>query len=189
MLNKKTFFKEVGDLPPEPPSAVVSVNIPQRPNASTAGGAAQVRDTGNFQNFYDERRAAETVVACLIGEAGGEGRQGMEAVLEVIRNRALKKYGNDSVVSMYKIVVAPKQFSYFNGGIDAGINKAKRHPKWREAENVLKSGPTNHTKGSTYYYAASLNRLPLWVLTLNKMKVPKVQIGNHIFFYNVPKRF
>jgi spore germination cell wall hydrolase CwlJ-like protein len=172
LYGKYPLKNEAGDLPPPPPA--ITVNIPNKPISS-------------FSNFYNEQKLVDVVTACLIGEAGGEGRVGMEAVMEVIRNRAKARFGNDSALSMYKIVSAPKQFSYFNAGIDAGVARAKKHPKWKEAQNILKSAATNHTKGSTHYYAASLKKLQPWIIVYNKMKVPKVRVGNHIFFYNIPR--
>jgi spore germination cell wall hydrolase CwlJ-like protein len=174
LYGKYPLKTEVGELPPPPPA--ITVNIPSRPVPS-------------FSSFVNEQRFADAVTACLIGEAGGEGRMGMEAVLEVIRNRARAKYKNDSIISMYKIVTAPKQFSYFNSGIDTGVARAKKHPKWKEAQKILAAAPTNHTKGSTHYYAASLKTLQPWIIIYNKLKVPKVRVGNHIFYYNIPKGY
>lgn len=173
MLPIKQFLrKEDADLPPP----AIHVNIPAKPNAS-------------FSSYFNQQKALDGVVACLILEAGGEGKMGMEAVMEVIRNRAKAKFGKDDIISLYKIATAPLQFSCFNAGVDKGIARAKKHPKWNEALNIINSAPTNHTRGSRHYYAASLKKLQPWIIVYNKMKVPKLRVGNHIFFYNVPKGY
>lgn len=172
---KSIFRKETADAADQPPPAI-HVNIPAKP-------------TSSFNSYFNEQKALDGVTACLILEAGGEGRMGMEAVMEVLRNRAKAKFGNDDIISLYRIATAPKQFSCFNAGVDTGIEKAKVHPKWDEALDIINATPTNHTKGSKYYYAASLKRLPPWIIVYNKMKVPKLRIGNHIFFYNVPRGY
>ena len=169
---KSIFRKEAADLPPP----AVHVNIPAKP-------------TNTFSNYFNEQKAIDGVVACLILEAGGEGRVGMEAVMEVLRNRAKAKFGNDDIISLYKIATAPLQFSCFNAGVDKGVERAKKHSKWDEALNILNSAPTNHTHGARHYYAASLKKLQPWIILYNKMKVPKVRVGNHIFYYNVPKGY
>lgn len=173
MLPIKQFLrKEDADLPPP----AIYVNIPAKPNAS-------------FSSYFNQQKALDGVVACLILEAGGEGKMGMEAVMEVIRNRAKARFGKDDILSLYKIATAPLQFSCFNAGIDKGIARAKKHPKWNEALNIINSAPTNHTRGSRHYYAASLKKMQPWIIVYNKMKVPKLRVGNHIFFYNVPKGY
>ena len=69
---------------------------------------AQVQSVNTFKGTArsDEMRQLETVVACLVLEAGGEGTVGMEAVNEVIHNRSKKQKK-----SLYQIVTARKQFS------------------------------------------------------------------------------
>lgn len=51
-------------------------------------------------------------VSCLIGEASGEGRPGMVAVAEVIRNRMERQYSSDGTVA--GTVLRHKQFSCFD---------------------------------------------------------------------------
>ena len=170
MYNKEA----VADLPPvepiSPPAIVQTVTKPS-----------------SLHSFYTEQKALDTVVACLVLEAGGEGKAGMEAINEVLTNRARKSTGNDSIASKYKVAVQPKQFSCFNAGVDTAIAKAKNHPRWNEAKSIAQSPPTNHTSGSRFYYAnrgSNAIRPPTWAAKMLKSGAKTIQIGNHIFIYN-----
>ncbi len=163
------------DLPPmEPinPPAIVQT-VASRPSSS-------------LKNFYNNQKLLDTVVACVVLEAGGEGTRGMQAINEVLTNRARYTTGNDSLSSKYKVATQPKQFSCFNKGIDTAIAIAKKHPKWAEAKKIVESVPTNITNGSRFYYAnkgRNAIRLPSWGNTFLKRGAKTVQIGNHLFFY------
>lgn len=112
----------------------------------------------------------EVVAATLIMEAGGEGREGMEAVREVIANRAKGK--GEMIVCL-----APKQFSCWNGlAVGTGIEKAKRHKNWSLALEIARGKLTNHTKGATHYHNGTVS--PSWASKLKKT----VKIKNHIFY-------
>ena len=112
----------------------------------------------------------EVVAATLIMEAGGEGQQGMEAVREVIANRAKNK-------SEIIVCLAPKQFSCWNGiAVGTGIDKARKHPRWELALKIAKAAPTNHTKGSTHYHTTKVS--PSWAKKLGQT----VKIKNHVFY-------
>lgn len=124
----------------------------------------------------EEMRKLETVVACLILEAGGEGKVGMEAVNEVIHERAKKQNK-----SLYEIVTAPKQFSVFKNGITTAVERAKKHSKWVEATRILKDPLTNHTRGADHYHIPSVR--PIWSKELLKRLYKTIRIGNHIFYY------
>lgn len=123
-------------------------------------------------------RELETVIACLILEAGGEGKVGMEAVNEVIQNRAKVQRK-----SPYQVATAPKQFSCFNAGVDRGIEKAKKHSRWKLAEQIVKAPKTNHTKGATFYHTTNI--MPKWAKTFLNRGAKTVKIGNHVFYYGV----
>jgi spore germination cell wall hydrolase CwlJ-like protein len=122
------------------------------------------------QNITITVSQTEVVAATLIMEAGGEGRQGMEAVREVIANRAKNK-------SEIIVCLAPKQFSCWNGiAVGTGIDKARKHPRWELALKIAKAAPTNHTKGSTHYHTTKVS--PSWA----KKLAQTVKIKNHIFY-------
>ncbi len=133
------------------------------------------------------QRDKDIVASCLIGEAGGEGRAGMIAVMNVIQNRAKT---SDRFVST---VLKRKQFSMFNQATENGINedilnqvieRSKNHPCWSQALEISNKAWNgmlkDSTHGATHYYA--LNGMknkqpPYWA---NSMK-ETCKIGNHTF--------
>jgi spore germination cell wall hydrolase CwlJ-like protein len=167
--NKKSINTEAMDMPPPPPihftppAVVQTVSAPKTFNV--------------YHADKEQQRRFNTVAACIILEAGGEGKIGMEAVNEVIQNRAAAQHK-----SPYEIVTAPKQFSCFNAGIDAAVAKAKAHPYWKEAVEIAKSPITNHTHGARFYHALKSN--PSWAPKLLKHGAKVIIIGHHKFYYN-----
>ena len=122
------------------------------------------------QADYDQTIVATT----LILEAGGEYDEGsLEAVYEVIYNRAIKKNQSFS-----EVCLARKQFSCWNGkDIYETIEKASKHPRWNEALKIAYSDPTtNYTKGADHYHADYVD--PYWAKSMKKT----VKIGRHIFY-------
>jgi len=117
--------------------------------------------------------ASEIVAATLILEAGGEYSIGsMEAVNEVIRNRAAKRK-----LTTRQVCLQRKQFSCWNSGrIEQLLAKAKRHPRFSEAMAIVTGAPTNYTGGADHYHADYCN--PYWASSLKKTCV----IGKHIFY-------
>ena len=117
--------------------------------------------------------ASEIVAATLILEAGGEYATGsMEAVNEVIRNRAAKRK-----LTTKQVCLQRKQFSCWNSGrIDQLLAKAKRHPRFIEAMAIVTGSPTNYTGGADHYHADYCD--PYWASSLKKTCI----IGKHIFY-------
>jgi len=117
--------------------------------------------------------ASEIVAATLILEAGGEYASGsMEAVNEVIRNRAAKRK-----LTTKQVCLQRKQFSCWNSGrIDQLLAKAKRHPRFIEAMAIVTGSPTNYTGGADHYHADYCN--PYWASSMKKT----CTIGKHIFY-------
>jgi spore germination cell wall hydrolase CwlJ-like protein len=181
----KRVLKEAMDVPQEPPRIVFNMPAP-----AFSQSAVLSQNPGTFTTFQKERkRMTEAVVACLVLEAGGEGTEGMQAINEVIQNRArrLSTYPTDKLKALYDVVVKPKQFSCFNAGVDAAIAKAKKHSKWFEAIKILQTETTDLTHGARYYYAntgANKIKAPTWAKNIIKQGGKTVQIGNHIFLYN-----
>jgi spore germination cell wall hydrolase CwlJ-like protein len=116
----------------------------------------------------------ELTAAVLILEAGGEQDiRAMPAVMEVIYNRAVKKKK-----SCAEIVLEKWQFSCLNGITpQKAIDKAKKHPKFKDAISIVKGKPTNYTKGATHYFADYIPT-PGWAEKMVKL----TKIGKHIFF-------
>jgi len=121
----------------------------------------------------DAYDANDVVTATIILEAGGEYHVGaLEAVYEVIMTRAEKRKKTPAQVCLQKW-----QFSSWNGMVvEDQIAKAKEHPRWEIAQNILGSN-TNFTKGADHYHADYIDT-PYWAKSMKKTAV----IGRHIFY-------
>ncbi len=116
---------------------------------------------------------SEIIASTLILEAGGEYDYGaMEAVNEVIHNRAVKRRLTPKQVCLQR-----KQFSCWNSGeIQRLVAKAKAHPRYGEALAIVKGKPTSFTNGADHYHADYCN--PYWASSMGKT----CKIGKHIFY-------
>lgn len=122
--------------------------------------------------------ANDVVVSTIIMEAGGEYDIGaLEAVYEVIKTRSKKRNK-----TLAQVCLQRKQFSCWNGkadgikALEATIAKAKKHPRWKIAENILGSN-TNFTNGADHYHANYINT-PYWADSM----IVTAKIGRHIFY-------
>ena len=114
----------------------------------------------------------EVIAAPLVLEAGGEGRRGMEAVREVIVNRAIAKGTNQLA-----IVLKPRQFSCWNGRpLAAGVSEAKRSAAWPCALAIATGPRTSHVGPATHYIAPRLASAA-WARGR-----PLATVGRHAFF-------
>lgn len=117
---------------------------------------------------------AEIVAATIILEAGGEyAPNALKAVNEVIQNRAIKRRITPSQVCLQRL-----QFSCWNN-IDKRpqlFAKAKSHPRFSQALQIVLSTPTDYTKGADHYHADYC--MPYWA----KHMTVTVVIGRHIFY-------
>jgi spore germination cell wall hydrolase CwlJ-like protein len=127
------------------------------------------------------------VAATLWGEARGEKEIGMQAVANVIRNRA-----ESSGITPKEVVLQPSQFSVWNKTTpDAELNRInslyKKNPNtenskmWDAAKQItlqyVKNKGEDITKGAKYYHATSIT--PNWKM---EKYVPTVTINRHIFY-------
>lgn len=123
----------------------------------------------------------------LLGEAGGEGRRGMEAVMHVIKNRSESPRWSDNpaLVAIQKNTKGVHQFSTWNSSSLGGNNPTKfstNSSAFREALSVVKDvlggESVDPTRGATHFYANSMAQ-PYWWTS----EAPKgaVKIGNHFF--------
>lgn len=131
--------------------------------------------------------AINIIATTLVLEAGGEGNRGMQAVANVLNNRAKKRGTTPAQEAIRK-----KQFSMWNAfhsgteEISDVIAKAKKHPKWKLAVDYAKriASLSDITGGATHYYNPNHSDVkdkiknPKW--WGNNMKHVKV-IGNHKF--------
>jgi len=119
--------------------------------------------------------SADVIVAStLILEAGGESARGaMEAVCEVISNRAIKRN-----LSLREVCLQPNQFSCWKSKrYDILIDHAKKHPKYNKALNIVRLKPNNNiTKGADHF--TRYDSKPYWA----KYMTLTIVIGNHAFY-------
>lgn len=114
----------------------------------------------------------ETLASILQGEAGGEGLLGMQAVADVIRNRAAKNFSG-----------------YGSGLVDQALARnqfqgqsAKISPEARAVAQQLQSGNLPDVAGNALYYANPGASTAAWARRLNSSNAQK--IGNHYFTDN-----
>jgi len=144
--------------------------------ASTPKAAASIVQT-NLPAATNSVTPANIIAATLIGEAGGEGKTGMQAVLNVIMKRSKSDFDKAS-----EVCLARKQFSMWNGATNKSkiISKNSNHPKWKEAlelvEQAKKGTLQDITKGASSYYAHK-KVTPYWAPSMDETVV----IGNHTF--------
>ena len=160
-----------------PPAIIQRVN-----NQSLKTNNNDIIDTKKLTSAY-------VVVATLWGEARGEGESGMQAVMNVIMNRA-----NGNFDKAKDIVLKPKQFSIWNGinnpeesAINlakiqsAGGRGAKDGPMYKKAvelvDKAMKGQLTDITGGATFYFNPKKAN-PKWAAKMIKIK----SIGNHDFY-------
>jgi spore germination cell wall hydrolase CwlJ-like protein len=179
LLKQKRDKIQEFDAPPQSPPAIVQkVNKPATTN---------VLGQQAITNAY-------IVIATLYGEARGEGEAGMQAVLNVIMNRA-----NGNFSKAKELVLAPKQFSMWNGVSDpatfainlgkqvrdnevGGKDKAMYMKAAGLVDQAMKGTLKDITGGAQYYFNPSIV-LPSWAKSMKKT----VSIGNHDFYKEVPK--
>lgn len=129
----------------------------------------------------------DTMIRTVMGEAGGEGDQGMAAVALVMRNRLEDgSYGK----TMRDVALAPKQFSVWNGA-GPGEGPARfdmnsdQYKKAAQIVDAVTSGRVaDMTNGATHYYAPNGmqdGKAPAWYHDLAQASGNRLEIGNHIF--------
>jgi spore germination cell wall hydrolase CwlJ-like protein len=149
--------------------------------ATMLGGHAKPTNTvpqQQVQTSLSNISQEDLIATTLVLEARGEGIKGMQAVYEVIMNRAKKEGKSPS-----KIVLAPKQFSCFNGAnVPALVNKAKTQFKksFDLAKQIVRSKPTNLTNGARWYHTTNIK--PSWAKNLLQSGSKPITIGRHVFY-------
>ncbi len=117
----------------------------------------------------------------LYYEARGEGRQGQQAIAEVVFHRMnTGNYGHSICAVVYEGAGHPHcQFTFTCNG---ELTKGKDEDAWRQSEALAAQILTgevalhNATGGATNFHAVSVS--PDWADTMNET----TQIGNHIFY-------
>lgn len=141
--------------------------------------AAFCAPADSFPDHYDR----EIVAACLVLEAGGEGPEGMQAVLNVILNRAggyvhrmvqeTVRYGAFSCMSS----IWKKESPDYSPLIRRAENQSAAYQQARQLISLMEDGfLQDNTGGATHYHAASIS--PYWISDMRYLTT----IGNHIFY-------
>ena len=122
-------------------------------------------------------------IRTLLGEAAGEGSDGMAAVAHVMRNRMTDSRFPSSIRD---VALQPKQFSTWNNG-EGGNQSSFRgigpgNPLYEKAgrvwDAVMSGRHVDPTHGATHYYAPD-QADPAWVD--QESRGNKVRIGGHEF--------
>lgn len=139
------------------------------------------------KTYLPNIKDTEIVAATLIGEAGGEGKDGMHAIKNILDNRA-----NDKGTSAAGEAIRPKQFSMWDSAtqgvsvrsdynkklIKDVINQYRNHENWSLALSIASTNNLKDiTKSANMYYAHNKIKPPYWTKQWKKTAV----IGNHTF--------
>lgn len=126
----------------------------------------------------DEER--DLLARTIWGEARGEPYEGQLGVAHVALNRLAsdENYGGKTLKD---VLLAPKQFSPWNGGGAAlmALTKEQLAPFAKVVEAAL-SGAPDPTGGATYFANTEVAKPQSW------MKGPAVQLGRHTFYGGMP---
>jgi len=125
----------------------------------------------------------QIVASCLVLEAGGEGPEGMQAVLNVILNRAggslyrlvpeTLKYGAFSCMSSIWNTSSPD----YSPLINRATGQSKAYEQATQLIDLMEEGfLADNTRGATHYHASYIH--PYWADSLRYLTT----IGNHIFY-------
>lgn len=123
------------------------------------------------------------VATCLVLEAGGEGPEGMQAVLNVILNRAngnlyrmvpeTLKYGAFSCMASVWRVEQPDFAPLF----EQAMSQTGAYEQAQTLIDLMESGfLADNTNGATHYHADYIR--PYWADSLRYL----ITIGHHIFY-------
>ena len=125
-------------------------------------------------------RSERVVALTLLGEARGEGNNGMYAVGCVIQKRSMERK-----ITPAQVCLQPKQFSIWNGIKKESdlyyLWKSKSTPYARTlARHIVKGDrlAQSVTGNANHYYSKKIKRIPYWARGKKATKV----IGNHVFF-------
>lgn len=118
----------------------------------------------------------EAVAAVIIGEAGGEGYVGMQAVANVIANRKGTPF--EVISKRYQFCAARSVVIDKTETWEQLIERRKRHARWGVALEMAEKihELEDITAGSTHFHTPAVK--PKWA----KVLAFKKRIGNHLFY-------
>ena len=116
------------------------------------------------------------VALTILGEARGEGMEGMAGVASVIQTRMIERSQSAS-----QVCLSPKQFSFWNGGVsEATKRKLLATPQGKNAlylaDLVVHKQLQSIVKGANHYHAISV--APKWARNARLVAT----IRNHKFY-------
>ena len=116
------------------------------------------------------------IALTLLGEARGEGFEGMAGVASVIQARAIERKQTAS-----QVCLAPKQFSFWNGGVsEAQKRKLLSNPQAKNALHLAKLVAEKRmpdvVNGANHYHTFQVS--PKW----SKGEKTVAIIRNHKFY-------
>ena len=160
------------------PAAVSAVVVQAPAPAPVRVIAAKTGPDAVSTELLAEHRCLSEV---LYYEARGEGREGQQAIAEVVFHRMnTGNYGHSICAVVYD--GAGHSGCQFTFTCNGELTKNKEEEAWRESERLAAQILTgevplhNATGGATNFHAVSVS--PDWADTMNKT----TQIGNHIFY-------
>lgn len=132
----------------------------------------------NDESISDEQ--VDLVARTAYGEARGEGRAGMQAVAEVVKNRLESPHFPDTID---EVVKQPFQFSSWNKSDknrEKLLSVTENDEQFRTARevtyDVFKCDHSEITGGADHYHADSIR--PYWADESKE----SARVGNHIFY-------
>jgi spore germination cell wall hydrolase CwlJ-like protein len=164
-------------------------------STSVMGGTFRVNAEQVEAPVQEDDTDRDTAIRTMLGEAGGEGAEGMAAVAHVLVNRSRDPRWPSKISN---VALQPKQFSAWNTGA-GGNNPQKYSPDsdaYRRAGAVWDAVASGHhvdpTGGATHYYSPSgmkalvadgsqSNTVPAWLEQEASRSGGKIQIGGHVF--------
>jgi spore germination cell wall hydrolase CwlJ-like protein len=148
-------------------------------------GVATYAQENGILDTYDR----EIIATCMVLEAGGEGPEGMRAVLNVILHRAKSDWSR-----MVPVIVKPGAFSCMSSlwnteELDYSpllIQAQSQSEPYTEAMNLiatLEQGLlTDNTAGATHYHADYVT--PYWISNMRYLTT----IGGHHFYVELSQQ-
>ena len=114
----------------------------------------------------------QIIAATLLGEARGEGLEGIYAVGTVIAQRAIERKISPAAVCLQK-----KQFSCNNHGVQLNLLDSSKESKYALllAQNILKLDKS-FVKNANFYHEKKVH--PSWA----QGRKPVAVIGRHLFY-------
>ena len=124
------------------------------------------------------------VALTLLGEARGEGFEGMAGVASVIQTRMIERHQSAS-----QVCLAPKQFSFWNGGVSETkkcelLATSQANNALHLAKLVCERKLPDVVNGANHYHAVSVN--PKWAKKNQMVAIIKKHKFYKISFYCIP---